>query len=235
MKTFRGGTAAELIPFRLDEGEDLVLTLARMAEELNLGAAALTMGSGALSVARLVTVGTFGPSPMSVIAEHQGAFAIVSMHGWILANQPEIHLTLSRGPELIAGRAVAGCFVRGGLEGLLLRLGNLRLGRVSDPQTGLWHLSTATVPQELPRLELHGQPIDPQAILKVPHNLLQRHHVLPIAVSGDTLIVATSAPGDVFAQEDLRQATGMRVQWVDTPRDALDAALDRVTDWLGNR
>lgn len=235
MKTFRGGTAAELIPFRLDDGEDLVLTLARMAEELNLGSATLAMGSGALAAARLVAAGAAGPSPLGVIAEHQGPLAIVSMHGWILANQPEIHLTLSRGAELIAGRAVAGCLVRGSVEGLLLRLGNVRLGRVSDPQTGLWQLATAAAPRELPRLELHGQPIDPQALLKVPHNLLQRHRVLPLAVSGDTLIVATSNPGDVFAQEDLRQATGMRIQWVDTPRDALDTALDHVSDWLGNR
>ena len=36
MKTFRGGTAAELIPFRLDDGEDLVATLARAAQEMNL-------------------------------------------------------------------------------------------------------------------------------------------------------------------------------------------------------
>jgi predicted DNA-binding protein with PD1-like motif len=235
LKTFRGGTAAELIPFRLDDGEDLVPTLARMAEELNLGSAALAMGSGALAVARLVAPGTAGPSPMGVIAEHQGPLPIVSMQGWIMSNQPEIHLTLSHGAALIAGRAVSGCLVRGAVEGLLLRLGNLRLGRVSDPQTGLWQLSTAAAPRELPRLELHGQPIDPQAVLKVPHNLIMRHRVLPIAVSADTLIVATSNPGDVFAQDDLRLATGMRVQWVDTPGDVLDAALDQVSQWLGNR
>jgi predicted DNA-binding protein with PD1-like motif len=235
MKTFRGGTAAELIPFRLDDGEDLVANLSRAAEELNLGSAALTMASGALAVARLVAAGTAGPSPMGVIAEHQGPLALVSMHGWVLANQPEIQLTLTRGAELIVGRAVTGCLVRGAVEGLLLRLGNLRLSRVSDPQTGLWQLSTTAAPREFPRLELHGQPIDPQALLKVPHTLMLRHRVLPIAVSGDTLLVATSSPGDPFAQEDLRQATGLRVHWVDTPRDALDAALDRVSDWLGNR
>ena len=235
MKTFRGGTAAELIPFRLDDGEDLVATFSQMADDSNMGTTALTLGSGALAVARLVAPGTSGPAPMGVISEHQGPLPIVSMQGWVLANQPEIHLTLSRGAELIAGRAVSGCLVRGTVEGLLLRLGNLRLGRVSDPQTGHWQLSTASAARDLPLLELHGQPIDPQALLKVPHQLLQRHRVLPIATSGDTLLVATSSPGDLFAQEDLRQATGMRIQWVDTPRDALDAALDRVTDWLGNR
>ena len=51
MKTFRGGTPAELIPFRLDDGEDLVPTLARTAEELNLGTAAVV-------IAFLLIVGT---------------------------------------------------------------------------------------------------------------------------------------------------------------------------------
>src|SRR4051794_25072842 len=129
MPYFRGGTAAELIPFRLDEGEDLVPAVARMAEELNLGSAAMMLVSGVLSVARLLPAGTAGPEPLGVIVEHQGPLAVVSLQGWILANQPELHVTLSRGAAIIAGRATQGCLVQGGLEGLLLRLGNVRLSR----------------------------------------------------------------------------------------------------------
>src|SRR5438045_9123481 len=97
MQSFRGGTAAELIPFHLAEGEDLVRTLTRMAEELNLGTAAVAMGSGALSVARMLAAGASGPAPLGVIIEHEGPLAVISLQGWILANQPELHLTLSRG------------------------------------------------------------------------------------------------------------------------------------------
>ena len=56
--------------------------------------------------------------------------------------------------------------------------------------------------------------------------------VLPIAVSGDTLIVASANPRNVFAQDDLRVATGMRIQWVDTPKDVLEAALQEVLKHL---
>jgi predicted DNA-binding protein with PD1-like motif len=232
MKTFRGGTAAELIPFHLDGGEDLIPTLARIADELNLGAAALTLGSGALAVARLVAAGAAGPTPIGIITEHQGPLAIVSLQGWILANQPEVQITLSRGSELIAGRAVDGCRVHGSVEGLLLRLGNLRLSRASDPQTGAWSLTTGAAPPQAPRIELLGQTIDPQAVLKVPAPLLQRYRVLPIAIRGDTLMVATTNPRDLFAQDDLRVVTGLRIQWVETPRGALDAALQQVLRWL---
>jgi predicted DNA-binding protein with PD1-like motif len=232
LKTFRGGTAAELIPFRLDDGEDLVATLARAAQELNLGSAALAIGSGTLAMARLVSPGTAGPSPTGIVTEHQGPLAIASMQGWVLANQPEVQLTLSRGSELIVGRAVDGCRVHASVEGLLLRLGNIRLGRAPDPLTGAWSLTTSAAPQPAPRVELQGQTIDWQAVLKVPVQLLQRHRVLPIAVAGDTLLVATANPRDLFAQDDLRVATGMRIQWVDAPREALEAALEQVLRWL---
>ena len=173
VKTFRGGTAAELIPFSLVDGEDLVPTLARMAEDLNLGTAAMIMASGVLSVARLLPAATAGPAPLGVISEHEGPLAIVSMQGWILANQPELHLTLARGAAVIAGRALQGCLVLGIIEGLLLRLGNVRLSRIADPASGDWSLSTAAHPQagtrqELPNLRMQGRPIDLQAVLKVP-------------------------------------------------------------------
>jgi predicted DNA-binding protein with PD1-like motif len=232
VKTFRGGTAAELIPFRLEEGENLVPTLARAAEEINLGSAAVVMGAGSLAVARLAPVGTVGPTSLGIITEHEGPLFILSMQGWILANQPELQLTLSRGPRVLAGRAIEGCLVRGTVEGLLLRLGNLRLGRLSDPQTGDWALAAGGRLKDAPRIELNGQPIDLQAVLKAPPDLLGRHRVLPFAISGDTLLVATADPRDLLAYNDLRQATGMRIQWVDTPADLLLAALHQVLQWL---
>jgi predicted DNA-binding protein with PD1-like motif len=232
VKTFRGGTAAELIPFRLDDGEDVVAALVRAAEEMNLGSAIVVMGTGALSVARLVGAGTVGPAPLGVIVEHQGPLAVISMQGWLLSGQPELQLTLSRGAELVAGRAVAGCLALGTVEGLLLRLGNLRLARVSDPATGAWSLGTAAAPQGLPRIQLQGQTIDPHALLRVPPELIQRHRVLPLAISGDTLIVATADSHNLLAMSDLRQATGMSIQWAETPKEAVEAAINEVLRWL---
>src|SRR5262249_42163186 len=85
MKTFRGGTAAELIAFRLDESEDLVKALSRAADELNLGSIAVVMASGVLGIVRLIAAGMAGPAPLGVIVEHTGPLAIVSMQGWILS------------------------------------------------------------------------------------------------------------------------------------------------------
>jgi predicted DNA-binding protein with PD1-like motif len=232
MKSFRGGSAAELIAFRLDEGEDLVDALARAAEELNLGSAAVAMASGTLGIARLIAAGTPGPAPLGVILEQTGPLSIASMQGWILAGQPELQLVLSRGAELIAGRAVSGCRVQGSVEGLLLRLGNLRLERVSEPATGHWSLGSGASPSAMPRFELQGQAIDPRALLIVPRQILERHRVLPVALSGTTLIVATADPRNLFARDDVRLASGMQIQWLETPKAALEAALHQVFRWL---
>src|SRR5438034_10818101 len=99
MKTFRGGTAAELIAFRLDEGEDLVEALARAADELNLGSAVVVLASGGLGIARLIAAGTVGPAPLGVIPEPAGALAIVTMQGGMLSSEPELALVLSGSAE----------------------------------------------------------------------------------------------------------------------------------------
>ena len=194
MQFFRGGTAAELIPFHLADGEDLVPTLARMAEDLNLGTAVVAMGSGALSVARMLAAGTSGPAPLGVIVEHEGPLAVISLQGWILPNQPELHLTLSRGAAVIAGRATQGCLVQGGVEGLLLRLGNVRLSRVADPQSGEWSLSTAARSTELPAITLQGRPVDFHAVLKVPRALLDPNVLVDgVVVSNVTIPAGVNA------------------------------------------
>jgi predicted DNA-binding protein with PD1-like motif len=232
MKSFRGGIPAELIPFHMGDGEDLVSALARAADELNLGSTAVVMGSGTLGAACLFTPGAVGPDPLGILTEQKGPLAIVSMHGWILASQPEIHLTLARGAELLAGRAAAGCRVHGSVEGLLLRIGNLRLARLSDPQTGHWGLTSGPRPEEPPRFMMQGHPIDFQAVLKVPRQLLERHTVLPIAISGETLVVASADSRNLFARDDLRLAAGMSIQWVETPIEILQPALQEVLAWL---
>jgi type IV pilus assembly protein PilB len=79
----------------------------------------------------------------------------------------------------------------------------------------------------LPFVELVDYPIDRTAVALVPAGLCRRHDLLPIAVSGDRLIVAMANPGDVFALDDVRAATRMRVDAVVAERGDLKAAINR--------
>lgn len=76
-------------------------------------------------------------------------------------------------------------------------------------------------------VELVEYPIDRTAVSLVSAALCRRHDLLPIAVQGDRLVIAMANPGDVFALDDVRAATRMRVDAVVAERNDLKAALNR--------
>jgi len=79
----------------------------------------------------------------------------------------------------------------------------------------------------LPFVELVDYPIDRTAVALVPASLCRRHDLLPIGVSGDTITVAMANPGDVFALDDVRAATRMRVGAVVAEPHDLRSAIER--------
>jgi type IV pilus assembly protein PilB len=79
----------------------------------------------------------------------------------------------------------------------------------------------------LPFVELVEYPIDRNAVAMVPAALCRRHDLLPIALDGEQITVAMANPGDVFALDDVRAATRMRVNAVVAERKDLRSAIDR--------
>ncbi len=81
---------------------------------------------------------------------------------------------------------------------------------------------------DLPFVELVDYPIDRTAVSLVSAALCRRHDLLPLAINGDVLTVAMANPGDVFALDDIRAATRMRVQTVVAERQDLRNAMNRL-------
>lgn len=77
-------------------------------------------------------------------------------------------------------------------------------------------------------ITLMGRPVDPNALAAVPRALIQKHGCLPVAKTADTLIVAMADPNNPFAIDDLRQATGLRIQTVAVPARDLMPALQQL-------
>jgi type IV pilus assembly protein PilB len=69
--------------------------------------------------------------------------------------------------------------------------------------------------------------IDPSAINVVPGHLAMRHQVCPLVKDAQVLTVATANPQDVFAMDDLRLASGLKVQPVLASLDAIQEALGK--------
>ncbi|MCY7287182.1 MAG: Flp pilus assembly complex ATPase component TadA, partial [Cryobacterium sp.] len=79
----------------------------------------------------------------------------------------------------------------------------------------------------LPFVELVDYPVDRLAVALVPVAVCKRHEVIPIAVDNGRLILAMVDPGNVFAVDDVREASRMRVTQVVAERSDLLAAITR--------
>ncbi len=67
----------------------------------------------------------------------------------------------------------------------------------------------------------------------LPASFLRKHRVLPLMSAGAALRVAMADPGDVFAQDAVKLATGRGLDIVVAPATALDAALDQLIPAAG--
>jgi len=229
MQIFRGGTAVEVIAVRVDAGEDLLGALNQVVSETQIAAGAIVSGTGNLEHMHLEVPANLLWPPTVFAVEKQGPGLIISAQGHIANGYPELHLTVSRRNEVHAGKVMSGTRVLHFAEFSILRVGNTRWTRVGHPQTGVPQLQASMpAPPVSSTVSLGGRPVDPNAIALVPKALLQRHNCLPVARSGDTLVVAMADPNNLFALDDLRTATGLRIQPVAVDSRELMPALQQV-------
>jgi predicted DNA-binding protein with PD1-like motif len=226
MQYFRGATAVEYIAVRVDAGEELLEAVTRAVSELQLAAGAILTGTGTLAHIHLEVPANLMWPPTVYAVEKQGPAEIISAQGHITTSGAELNLTVARRNEVHAGKVMAGTKVLHSAEFTLLRAGNTRWTRTAHPQTGVPLLQAVAAAPPV-QVTLMGRPIDPNAIALVPPALLRKHACLPVAKTADTLVVAMADPNNPFAIDDLRAATGLRIQTVAVPAKDLGPALQQ--------
>ncbi|MEP6618964.1 MAG: GspE/PulE family protein [bacterium] len=70
--------------------------------------------------------------------------------------------------------------------------------------------------------------IDPRAVALLAERWARQHLVLPVALDGSTIVVATSNPLDFDAERAVAFATGCRVRWQLAPAPEIARQLDRM-------
>lgn len=75
-------------------------------------------------------------------------------------------------------------------------------------------------------LEDYGD-IDSAVIAKVPESMARRRNLIPIKISGNTLTVAISDPMDIFAIDDLKAITGLKIDIVLAVKDDIKKAIEK--------
>jgi type IV pilus assembly protein PilB len=79
----------------------------------------------------------------------------------------------------------------------------------------------------VPSISLSEFEIDPEVIQLVPKEVAQKHTVLPVQRAGSTLIVAMSDPSNIYAIDDLKFLTGLKIEPVVTTDAAIEEAIVR--------
>jgi type IV pilus assembly protein PilB len=79
----------------------------------------------------------------------------------------------------------------------------------------------------VPSVNLDEYEIPPEVISLVPKEVAERHNLIPISKEDNTLIVAMSDPGNIYAMDDVKFLTGLNVEVVLASESQLKKAIER--------
>lgn len=74
--------------------------------------------------------------------------------------------------------------------------------------------------------QISPKDVDKQAFEKLDIDFIKRSNIVPIAVEGDTLVVATSEPANIFAMDDVKRQTQMNLQVLVCNPEDIQAVCD---------
>jgi len=77
----------------------------------------------------------------------------------------------------------------------------------------------------LPVVDLTQEKVDVQLLRSMPSRLIHRRKLVPLSRDGDVLRVATSDPFDVYAFDELRYLTGLRVETVLATEEEINGVI----------
>ncbi len=82
--------------------------------------------------------------------------------------------------------------------------------------------------QGLEVIDLDSMWLPDNLVKNVPRDLIEKHHVFPIAFKDDILTLATSEPMDFEATEEIQLVTNFRIEMALATRSAIQRAINRV-------
>jgi type IV pilus assembly protein PilB len=98
-----------------------------------------------------------------------------------------------------------------------------KLGYISDGEITNFLSSQ----YRLPAINLDEYEIDPEVVKLVAREVCEKHRIIPVSRSGQSLIVAMSDPTNLNAMDDIKFLTNFSVEPVVASEAAIQAAIDR--------
>jgi type IV pilus assembly protein PilB len=115
------------------------------------------------------------------------------------------------------------------------RLGStlIKLGIIDEDQL----VTFLSKQYDAPAIKLSDYQTDPSITKFIPHDVVLKYHIFPVAKVGATLTIAMSDPSNVFAIDDVKFMTGYNVEPVVASESAISSAISEhygETDALQN-
>lgn len=115
-------------------------------------------------------------------------------------------------------------------SGELLGTSLIKLGFIDEAKL----LSTLSEQYGLPIIKLEGTDISPDVINLIPHNIAQKHHLLPLELNASTLTVAMADPSNILALNDVKFITGYDIQVVLASEGELKVFIEKLYEAGGS-
>ncbi len=79
----------------------------------------------------------------------------------------------------------------------------------------------------VPAIDLSQFEIDKEVVRMVPKDICEKHSVIPISKSGNSLVLAMADPANIFARDDIQFLTRCKVEAVVASESAIHAAIEK--------
>jgi len=140
MQLMRGGHFTEIIAIRLDQGEDVLASVERVARETGCHTGVVLSGIGTLDRARLHHITHTGYPSVDEFVTYEGPIELLSVQGIIADYTAHLHTCISIKEQTYMGHLEPGCRVLYLAEIALGVLEGMSLHRVAHPETGIKQL-----------------------------------------------------------------------------------------------
>lgn len=104
----------------------------------------------------------------------------------------------------------------------------VKLGYVSENQL----TDFLSKQYSVPAIDLAQFEIDKEIIKLIPKEICEKHNVIPVSRSGNSLVIAMSDPANIFVRDDIQFLTRCKIEVVVSSETAIKAAIEK---YFGNK
>lgn len=89
-------------------------------------------------------------------------------------------------------------------------------------------IKTLQVQLKIPFLELDELTIDPKLTEIVKESIARKYQIVPVRKTGQSILIAMADPLNIFAVDDVKMVTGLKVECAIAMKESVNATLDRL-------